>query len=476
MSCFASGRAARWALAFGFVLALAPTGAALAEPGVCALDIDGTRRCGALRACSLRRDCVLGAATDDYACVPLAPPLGEPRCVPDCGTMFSCGQAADCPALNGIVGTCDPVEPASGSTAPNACTYRAGTGRPAAAQITYCTAAGSHIPLAMQHACHTDPATGQLTEDYFRGDCDDDGCPNGHDTNPCTASPGSCALTAGFDSPFCSSPPALACSYDGTGVSCGLARPCRTGGAALPCDIGVCEDGWSEAPRCRPSCGTLFLCQTGTPFPEQCPMLAGQTGVCRALPAGLDPGVRRDGICLYGDFFDASCSPTPTNVDIGCFVSTAGVPTSSFWEGDCDGDGAPNACDDMRCLNGGGTNDCYTPAGGDACAVAYVPPPDAGVDAAVVDAAVVDEDAGTALDDAGTLRVDASAGDAAAADAGSAGADASVGIDGGVGSTFAGGGGCRCSAAGAGSGARGALLIALAALFSVARRRARRRW
>lgn len=464
MTCFASVRAGGLALALGSLWAFVPV--ALAEPIVCDLDPDGARTCGAYRGCTSALECVSGTRTDDFACLTV-PPLSGQRCVPDCGTMFGCGQAVDCPPMNGITASCDPVEPpASMTSVPNACTYRAGSTRPLAAQITYCTSAGNHIPIARLHACHTDPETGAFTEDYFRGDCDGDGCANGFDTDPCSSDPSGCALADGFDSPYCAAPPALACAPGAGGLSCGVARACRTGGTALPCEVGACEDGWSDVPRCRPACGTLFLCQTGPAYADQCPVLAGQTGNCLPLPTGTT-GLRRDGICVYGDFFDASCTPMPSGLD--CFTTPDGVPTASFWAGDCDGDRAPNACDDMRCASGGGTSSCYEPAGGDACRVTYVPPPDAGVDASVADGGVV-------AVDAGTIDTDASTSDAGAFDAGGSGSDASVGNDGGVGSTFSGGGGCRCSAAGAGQGARGALALALLGLALLVRRRARARW
>ncbi|MFO0682739.1 MAG: hypothetical protein U0234_11835 [Sandaracinus sp.] len=469
MTCFASVRAGGLALAILSAWLVVPV--ARAEPSVCDLDVDGARLCVGLRGCATEGDCVTGTRTDDYACVAI-PPMSGQRCVPDCGTMFGCGQAADCPPMNGIAATCDPVESSNGTSAPNACTYRA-SARPLAAQITYCTTPGLHITVARLHACHTDPETGAFTEDYYRGDCDGDGCANGLDTDPCDADPSACALPDGFDSSYCASPRALACSYDASGVSCGVARACRTGGAALPCEIGTCEDGWSDVPRCRPSCGTLFLCQTGAPVRGQCPMLAGQNGTCLPLPVGVTPGVRRDGICVYADFADATCTPTPS-IGFDCFTTPAGDPTSSFWEGDCDGDGAPNACDDMRCASGGGTSACYEPAGGDACRVTYVPPPDAGIDAAVLDGSVAD--AGTTTPDGGVGLPDASTTDAGPFDGGGSGADAATGTDGGIGSTFSGGGGCRCSAAGAGQGVRSGLALALAGLAVLVRRRARRRW
>lgn len=441
---------------------------ARAEPGVCDLDNSGNRVCGPSMSCVTRADCIMGAGTDDETCQDIALGTGSVtrECMPDCTTLFSCGSASDCPRVNDIGPTCSPVAMGT-TTLPSICTWTAGatTTTPLAAQITYCTAPGNHIAPSQITACHRradDPT--MFTTDYFRGDCDGDGCPNGHDTNPCMVDPtGSCTPSiAPFESPFCAPLPALACTFGDTGIVCGDARPCNPASASiLPCSIGTCEDGWSEVPRCRPTCGTLFLCATGALAgggspPEQCPLLNGSIGQCLPLPASIDSVDGRDGLCIYSDFFDTSCL-SGTGPGSACFMQPDGMLTDNYWAGDCDGDGAPNACDDMICADGGGTMSCDSPAGA-ACTPTYTLP-DAGVD-------------GGPTEDAATTQADSGA---SSGDAGNTASDASTMNDGGVQAGFSGGGGCHCAAAGTTSRPWGGAALALLTLGLVLRSR-RRRW
>lgn len=473
----------RFGAASSVLVLLAFATPARAEPGVCDLDPAGARVCLGPRGCTERVDCLVGGRADAFVCESLGPIGTSGTCVPDCTTMFSCNVPTDCPTLGLVVPTCDPVEPPVGMTSvPSACTYRTGTtSLPPNARITYCTAPAFHIPSAMFRACHTDPS-GVVTDDYFRGDCDADGCPNGADTDPCTAARGACTATNTFDSPLCVPPPALACDVTASGLVCDEARPCRTDATALACGIGACEDGWSDVPRCRPACSTLFLCRTGTlpgggTPPEQCPPLDGADGVCAPLPGSIAPVRGRDGLCLYTDFFDTSC--TATTVGSACFATPAGGTTSNYFAGDCDSDGAPNACDTLRCVAGGGTSACVAVPGTD-CTPSFTPmpdagppPSDAGLDAATSDAGTGDagaNDGGNVVTD-GSASIDAAAPDAGSSiDAGGAALDAGTGS--GPTSSFAGGGGCRCAAAGGGRGSR--LLAAFVLLGLAVSIRARR--
>jgi hypothetical protein len=357
------------------------------------------------------------------------------------------------------------------SIGPSICTWHApdAAAMPLAAQVTYCTAAGFHIPIAKVTACHTLPgASGLMTTDYFHGDCDGDGCPNGHDTDPCTPSAACDILVSPFESPFCAHPPALACDViAGRGFVCEDARPCdpMLGSTANGCSIGTCESGWSDAPRCRPPCSTLFLCVPGA-LPgggaprEQCPQLDGADGQCVALPSGVPSIDGRDGVCIYTDFFDTSC--VGATVSSACFDDPSGALTTNFFAGDCDGDGAPNGCDAMRCASGGGTSTCVGTAGA-GCTPSYTAP-DAGLDE---DAGV---DAGSAPLDGGPTRDAAPTGDASTI------MDATTPISSGSEVSFGGGGGCRCGVIGgrARTDAGVALVLALLAI-TIERRRLTRR-
>jgi hypothetical protein len=469
-----------------FALAALAAAPAEAEPSVCTFDDTGTRTCLAPRACAGRDDCVTGGPHDDWFCE-ATPPMAGMECMPGCTTMFGCGIPSDCPAINGMAPTCDPVQPPSGSSmTPNACTYRLPSGMTIAPDqlITYCTAPGFHIPLTRLSACHTIPGTSIVTTDYYLGDCDGDGCPNGHDTDPCVAAAGRCAVADGADSPFCPVAPPLACELSAAGPSCTDARPCSTDTGALPCEgTALCEDGWSDVPRCRPSCSTLFLCRVPTAMarpPEPCPRWNGEAGTCVSSSASIAAGY--DGLCVYPSFADASCAsmiPSPS----ACF-SDMGVATANFFAGDCDGDGIANACDALRCDPSGRVADgCFTPPGA-GCAVAP-PPPDAGVpdagglDAGVLDGSVVGDggnagdtgvpsDAGNSQSDGGNTQSD---GGNTQSD-GSASMDASAGNDAALGVGFQGGGGCRCEAVGTRTRAPLALwLLAPLAVWLSRRRR-----
>jgi hypothetical protein len=463
-------RAARAACALSCsILAAAVPSLASAEAGVCDIDAAGMRTCAASTTCVTRATCIAGAGTDDNTCQIAGNGMTGRICLPDCSTMFACNSASDCPPrVNGITATCSPA--VNGSViVPSVCTWATTTPTvPLSSQISYCTAPGNHITMAQLALCHRRAgALTTYTTDYYQGDCDGDGCPNGHDTNPCSPDGACTASTPIFESPFCAPLPALACDVSDGGLTCGDARPCNPASATiLPCAVGQCETGWSDVPRCRPSCSTLFLCVPGTtagggPPPEQCPMLGGVAGVCAPLPATINPVDGRTGFCVYSPFFDTSCSAG--DLGLACFHRPDDdMLTSNYWAGDCDGDGAPNGCDAQRCVAGGGSTTCMT-VPGMGCTPSYTPPPDAGVGPG--------NDAGSQNADGGGSNGDA--GNVPTPDSGNTTADASSAFDAGVAAGFSGGGGCRCAAAGVRARPMAGTAMLLLLLGLVMRRRAK---
>ncbi len=459
------------------VCALAPA-IARAERSTCNVSADGNRFCDAAMPCDGRRSCIGDAGTEDWFCLAAdRSMLGVRECMAACTTMFGCEGRMDCPVINGITGSCQRIE-ASDVTTPGVCTY-VSSGAPNQG-ITYCapSATGS-IATHFIGACHVlpmragDPTV--YTPDYFRGDCDGDGCANGADSDPCA--PPEAGTTCGpvpspAESPFCPSPPPLACRPTGTGLVCDEARPCTRDGAM--CAAGTeCEDGWSDGPRCRPECGTIFACApaTGGATGEVCPPFDGMIGACLPVPDPLYPGY--GGVCMYGGLSDLSCPSSM--LSSACFVDpTTGSATANFFQGDCDTDGVPNGCDPTQCSADGMVSALCDDVPGVGCD-AVPPPPDAGVEE---DAAVVDADAGNT--DGGNTDVDAANEPDASAetdaasvrDAGSSSADAGSSEVDVSGQRFGGGGGCRCGAAGGDRGGLGGIaLVALALGAWVARRR-----
>ena len=256
------------------VIVVSMASVALAERADCDITSPTGVTCPPRTSCSTRATCISGPGTEDATCQNIVTIGGAAReCMPDCTTLFGCAQASDCPTIHGIPPICAPTTMPG---LPFVCAYyaTATSTTPPDQQITYCVPnamAGNHIAASDVANCHRlagNPSV--FTDDYYRGDCDGDGCPNGHDTNPCMATlVGTSCTPLGptpFESPFCAPLPAIACSVSGSQLSCGDARPCRSDASALPCApaSGTCEAGWSDVPRCRPSCSTLFLCATGT--------------------------------------------------------------------------------------------------------------------------------------------------------------------------------------------------------------------
>jgi hypothetical protein len=430
---------------------------ATAEQTVCHVErATGVVSCAPPVLCTARAMCIAGPGTEDETCQAVAENGTTRReCLHDCTTLFGCGGASDCPPIDGIVGACEGTVLTG---VPSICTYTsATTATPLDAQITYC-AGGLHIGASEVVACHRLAGMPNVyTDDYFRGDCDGDGCPNGHDTNPCVAAAGTCTpSTAPVESPFCAPRPALACTVDAGQLTCADARPCDPSAASLlPCEVGACEAGWSDVPRCRPPCGTLFLCATGpSSAPEQCPPLGGANGVCAPLPSGTSPMNGRDGICVYSTFFDSSCLGGGLTLD--CFRDAAtGALGDDYFAGDCDLDGDPNGCDHDAICDNMVQGDVCTTEPGVGCTPMYTPPDAGGIDAGAPDAGAI-VDAGGAIDagpfDASSTNVD-------------------VGLVASPGLSFGGGGGCRCEAVG---GGRGSARLALLGLAVVLVRRGRR--
>lgn len=422
-----------------------------------------TRTCGSPISCGQRSECFVGPGTDDRTCQSVAAATSTRECIPQCTTLFGCGGNEQCPTIHGIAPTCSPTV-----VAPQICTWTTtSTSVPAYAQISYCPAMpGGHITESNISSCHRLPNSSPAvwTPDYFQGDCDDDGCPNGFDTNPCHSDRGACTPVTGtaVDSPYCAPLPAIACSVVGGALTCGDARACDPSATIEPCPIGTCETGWSDVPRCRPACSDLFLCALGVTYPEQCPRLGSADGVCAPLPGGITGVAGRDGVCVYSTFFDTSCGSGA--LGLACFQRPGGGLSENFFAGDCDGDGAPNACDTERCTPGGGTNVCSTVPGA-GCTPSYTPPPDAGVDGGSLPNSDAGADGGDESDGGGNVRRDA-------ATAGDAGTQAFDGGSSGPSVGFGGGGGCRCAAAGASRGTRwGSITLALALGIVIAQRR-----
>ncbi len=428
-----------------------------------------SRMCDTPLDCTTRSQCFTGPGTDDHTCQAITVGSVTTReCIPQCSTMFACGGNDQCPVMNGIAGTCSPT-----ITSPQICIWTTtSTSVPAYQQISYC-AGGGHISDSNIGACHRLPRSSPsvYTPDYFQGDCDDDGCPNGFDTNPCHADDGACTPAMGerAESPWCAPLPALACDVSTAGViMCGDARPCTVGATSpLPCGFGACEAEWSDVPRCRPPCSDFFLCAVGASYPEQCPQLNGQPGTCVPLPAAIPAPPLRDGYCTYSDFTDASCAGT--TLTPSCFQPPGMTRlTDDFFAGDCDRDGAPNGCDDAICMAGGGTSTCR-PEPGPGCTPSYTPPPDAGPgpDAGSDAGDDAGEDADTGADAGQEPGTDGGS-NVTPTDTGSGGMDA--GASGGPVASFAGGGGCRC-AVGSRQAPLGSIVLALALGIVIAQRR-----
>jgi hypothetical protein len=168
------------------VLALEPTRARAQEPGPCHVPAVGSLQCG-LVPCSVDDEC-LGFAPDGV-CVAVDPAGGELHCTATCGTLASCSDGG-CPEHAGAVGACTPMATPIGAVRA-VCEYPT-------LGITHCPstsgAMGTVVSNPVLFDCYTVASslgTG-VTDNWFKGDCDRDGCPNGADADPCDASGAEC--------------------------------------------------------------------------------------------------------------------------------------------------------------------------------------------------------------------------------------------------------------------------------------------
>jgi hypothetical protein len=102
----------------------------------------------------------------------------ESICIARCSTLFGCTTTSDCPRIFDGSPTCVPFSAAVSGDPPGLCLLL-----DPGLDVTYC-ADGEVIPHYFS-ACHTD-RTGSLATNYWDGDCDGDGCPNGIDPTTCT--------------------------------------------------------------------------------------------------------------------------------------------------------------------------------------------------------------------------------------------------------------------------------------------------
>lgn len=182
----------------------------------------------------------------------------ESRCRPRCSTLFTCASPGDgtvydyrveCPKLGDLEPTgCEVVAPALGMTpGQRLCLYEG---------IPYCRAVGE-VGLARFRACHQRPewAGGDVTPNWFEGDCDDDECPNAFDAMPCSPDGASdCTLTPAMETgPGCEArwpafddagtPGADAGSALDAGPADGDAGPKPDAGAGAEPDAGAMDAG-----------------------------------------------------------------------------------------------------------------------------------------------------------------------------------------------------------------------------------------
>ena len=371
---------------------------------------------GAGRPCTDDADCYangLGRCVPD----PSSPDAGV--CVPECNDLFLCGNVGDCPTVEGLTNGCRPV-PGLPNGAVGVCTYTDASDRQV---VTVC--AGSSTTFLQCFAGGS----------WAGGNCDGDMLLNAVDSTPCLAGGTAIAPVA---SPFCL-PPRIC---EGTSDVCAPILRCTPGstscgdvadriGATTPWE---CSEILTDqlVPFCHPQCDATAHCETDADCIGR--------GTCRQVDVSL-----------------AMCEPDIFHCPGGCPVDPLDWSTV---DGDCDGDGAANACDPNPCE--AGDSPCNVPG-------CLLPERDAGVP--TDDAGVPEDDAGT-TDDAAVSRPDGSTstmdGSTSAGDA------ATIPVTPGL--TFGGGGGCRCEAAGTG-GERGSALLRLGLALGIvagARRRARR--
>ncbi len=384
-------------------------------------------------------------------------------CSADCSALFVCTVPSDCPTFDGLSPACQPTA-VPGAT--GLCTYHDGASR---SLVTLCGTATGAVSLAQVRACF-DGAS------WATGDCDGDTVLNGVDADPCSSS--ASGMVASGPSPFCLA--GRIC--EGTSSTCAPLLRCSGGGSACSAVASriSARGPWECSPIppataftfCHPSCDATLQCSGDTDCRGlgTCSTLGAPVAMCRATAL-------------------AACAST-------CAFDPLDWASA---QGDCDGDGAQNACDPNPCAAAGDPpcvfNHVCAVDAGTTTPDASVSTPDAnvrtdggvGADVGTVtpeDAALVPEDAASAPDASSTTDA-ASAPDATRPmdaatppiDAGSVAMDASTTPQAMAGLGFGGGGGCRCALVGGpaqrGGGEVGLGLLALAALRR--RRRATRR-
>jgi MYXO-CTERM domain-containing protein len=192
--------------------------------------------------------------------------------------MFGCSADSACPDVAGATGECVTLGPATATDPVGICVYPA-------AQIDYCPATDGDGTVIGHYlaTCHTTP-TGEVTANYFLGDCDADGCPNGSDGTPCVAGEDVCgavmrggecgpgrALDGGIATPDASIDADGGNVQDDGGVGEPDAGGERPDGGTSTMDAGpppvsfhggggcTCRVGSRDAPRSSAAAGALAL-------------------------------------------------------------------------------------------------------------------------------------------------------------------------------------------------------------------------
>jgi hypothetical protein len=195
-------------------------------PPILACEVESTSagvlmvNCDEARPCLLAGHVPCGVGTCDASWTSI------PRCRAPCGTAFACAPSGEpCPPFGGETGTCATVV---GATAPylGVCVY------PSMRRVG-CASGASAM-------CQTDAHTGAPTSDFYAGDCDGDGVPNGCDAMVC----------GGVSGPTmaCFTPPGPGC---GGTVMGGDAGVLDAGGGRL--DGGNGTDAASDVDAAQPS-------------------------------------------------------------------------------------------------------------------------------------------------------------------------------------------------------------------------------
>lgn len=128
-------------------------------------------------------------------------PTGGGVCRVLCSTLFGCDTDDDCNKLPVATARCVPYELSDPAAPPDGGVVRQSFCHFPLLAEQYCVPAGEErVTLESFRKCHT-TVDGTLTNDYFDGDCDHDGCPNGDDGAPCDGA-GTCGLVPG-PRPFC---------------------------------------------------------------------------------------------------------------------------------------------------------------------------------------------------------------------------------------------------------------------------------